>query len=91
MTTEDRIRQAARKRVRVSITTRTRSKTGFIVEYPEAGATYLGQQPVQIVRTVPTKAEALVLLLARVRVTQELVFSIKPDKRHNVVIRKVKP
>jgi hypothetical protein len=65
---EDRIRKAAASKVRVKITGRVRSKKGFIVNFPGGCC------------TVITKAEALQMLLAKVRCSNRLDFEITPRK-----------
>lgn len=76
-TIEDRIRQASKRRVRVNITGRTRSSTGFEVEFPEDTAAGL----MLCTRTVPTKAEALSILLVKAQCAPTLNFTIKPAKK----------
>jgi len=67
---EARVRFLAAMRVKVHITNRRRSQTGFIVEHPkdQRGAV---QTPAR------SKREALAILLAKVRTTETLKFSVR--------------
>lgn len=67
MKIEDRIRKAAASKIKVRITTRKRSANGFTVAIGGAAD------------TVPTKAQALQTLLARVRCLTTVNISITPN------------
>lgn len=66
---EKRIRREAQKTIRVNITWRLRSKTGFTVEYP-GGESHAA-----------SKKEAMSMLLAKLRCWDVARFSVKVAKR----------
>lgn len=75
MNIETRIRKLAAKKVRVSITSKKRSRGGFYVWDPMA---LYGTS----CTTVKTKREAIQLLLAKLRCYEEVEFSITPRPPH---------
>jgi len=77
-TPKTRIRRVAEGKVTVHITARTRSSAGFDVSWPEFGPLHFFEQKT---KNVPTKAEALSLLLVKAKLTSELVFKIVPRKQ----------
>jgi hypothetical protein len=70
MSIEDRIRQAARDKVRVNITGRKRCAAGFSITASDGTNAKL-----------PTRQIALQFLLAAVRCTAPRTFTLKPAKR----------
>ena len=79
MTIQQRIRQTARSKIKVTITGRTRSKGGFYVWFP---APRDNELPIGGCVTAKTKREALQLLLAKARCFAELEFSITVRPPH---------
>jgi hypothetical protein len=84
-TPETRIRKRVAKIARTQITQRSRSSAGFAVTYPVAawqkgsGLTEVCESTHETVN-VPTKKEALSLLLVKARICSELVFKIVPRR-----------
>lgn len=82
---ERRIRHEAQKKIRVNITWRLRSKTGFEVSYPlpskDFGRGNDGHGYESVI--VPSKKEAMSMLLAKLRCWDVARFSVKVAKRVN--------
>lgn len=75
-TIEQKIRDIAKSKVRLSITERVRSSGGFDVHHPLPDGTH-------DVINVPTKQEALSLLLIKARCFNPIRFEIRPMKSKN--------
>ena len=73
MTLTTKIRFNAAMRVRVKITKKRRSKTGFRIWFPDGKGDYAKAW-------APTKRQAEQMLLAKVRTTTNLFFAIEPAK-----------
>lgn len=76
-TIHDRIREAAKKKIVVRITERQRAEAGFDVVYPCSPSPGNSGEWEHDCINVPTKAEALSLLLIKARCAEKLFFEIK--------------